>query len=67
MERMLSSLSQNTSYLQNFYAIPPFNDGMRVCVGMMGSASVFGVCGAFPRETEERRRSGYAFCGVRGD
>lgn len=45
MERMLSSLSQNTSYLQNFYAIPPFNDGSCVCVDLMYSARVFGVCG----------------------
>ena len=67
MERMLSSLSQNTSYLQNFYAIPPFNDGSCVCVDLMYSARVFGVCGPFPRETEERRRAGYALCGVRRD
>ena len=67
MERMLSSLSQNTSYLQNFYAIPPFNDGSCVCVDLMYSARVFGVCGPFPRETEERRRAGHAFCVVIND
>lgn len=67
MERMLSSLSQNTSYLQNFYAIPPFNDGSCACVDLMYSARVFGVCGPFPRETEERRRAGHALCGVRRD